>query len=241
MGTHGRTRALAAAVVAAALASAGCLNPNLNPFPPGYPPYGYPAYPGYPPYPPGDKSAPPGVDNRSGEPLVRAQYQPPPTTPPASVPLPPPNQLPVPTPQGQPQPGQQQQPGQPPGLPVNPHQLGGPTATGGRLDLKPNELPIDRAVELSKRIDEVALENAKLITRIRTLEANGLSREQALNETLREIETATAEVVKARGDLQAMRGELTSLRDRVKLAEKNELETLQKVILLLEKLLEPDE
>lgn len=237
MGTHGRTRALAAAVVAAALTSAGCLNPNLNPFPPAYPPYGYPAYPGYPPYPPADKSGPPGVDNRYGEPLVRAQYQNPPMTPPASVQLPPPNQMPIPTPPG---PQQQQPPQQPTGLP-NPHQLPGPTATGGRLDLKPNELPIDRAVELSKRIDEVALENAKLITRIRTLEAHSLSREQALNETLREVETATAEVVKARSDLQAMRGELNGLRERVKRAEENEQKTLQKMIDLLQKLLEPDE
>lgn len=233
MGTHSHTRAVAAAVVAAALASAGCLNPNLNPFPPAYPPYGYP-YPGYPPYPPADKSAPPNVDNRSGDPLVRAQYQPP-MTPPGSVPLPQPNSLPIPTPTGQ------QPPQQPPGgLPVNPNQLGGPTATGGRLDLKPNELPIDRAVELSKRIDELAAENQKLLTRIRTLEANGLSREQALNETLREVETAAAEVVKARTDLQAMRGELNAVRERLKQVEKDELETLRKVIGALERLLDDD-
>lgn len=238
MGTHGRTRALVAAVVAAALSSAGCLNPNLNPFPPAYPPYGYAAYPGYPaypPYPPADKSAPPGVDNRSGELLVRAQYQQPPMTPPGSVPLPLPNQLPIPIPPGQ-QPGQQQQPTGPP----NPHQLGGPTATGGRLDLKPNELPIDRAVELSKRLDDLTAENQKLLARIRTLEANALAREQSMNETLREVETATAEVVKARSDLQAMRTELAALRDRVKNAEANELETLEKVVKALQKLLEDE-
>lgn len=236
MGTHGHTRALAAVVVAAALASAGCLNPNLNPFPPAYPPYGYPAYPGYPPYPPADKSAPPGVDNRSGDPLVRAQYQPP-MPPPGSVQLPPPTQVPTtpPTPMPVPVPPGQQQP------PTDPHQRDGPTATGGRLDLKPNELPIDRAVELSKRMDELAVENGKLLARIKTLEANGLSREQALNETLREVETATAEVVKARSDLQAMRGELNALRDKVKQVERDELDTLRKVIAALEKLLETND
>lgn len=250
MGSHSRTRAFAAVVVAAALASAGCLNPHLNPFP-AYPPYPYP-YP-YPPQPapPTDKSAAPPVDNRTGESVARVQYQPPagptattpqPVTPPAagagagatpSTPLPAPNPLPATVPPTAPQ--QMPLPG---AAAPNPHQRDDPTLIGSRIGLRPNEMPLDRALEILRRLDELIDENKKLQVRIKTLEANGLSREDALNETLREVEKATAEVVNARNDMKTLRADLNALREKVKQVEKDELDTLNHVIKALQKLLD---
>lgn len=242
MWSHSRTRAFAAVVCAAALASAGCLNPHLNPFP-AYP-YPYPPYPPqYPAQPPADKSAPPPVDNQPKAPVVQTQHQvaaPPTVAPPAdSTPLPVPNPAPaVPPAATTPAPGAVP-PGQMP-LPVapNPHQRDSATLTGKDLRLRRDEMPIDRALEILQRLDDLIDENKRLQTRIRTLEANGLSREQALNETLREVEKATEEVVKARGDIQGLRAELNALRTKVKQVEDNELDTLKRVIAALEKVLE---
>ncbi len=222
MWSHIRTRALLAAVIAGVCASAGCFNPYLNPFQPypPYPPYGYP---------PPDKSAPPPVDNRTADSLVRAQYQPP--TPPASVGLPTP--LPVPVPPTQPQ-------AVPPprAMGGNPHERATPSVTGKDWALGPNELPIDRAAELQRRLEELVEENRKLQARMVTLEANGLSREQSLNEAIREVEKATELVMKSRADVQALRTELIALRERVKKAEDNELNTLKTVIEALKQLLD---
>ena len=218
MRSHTRTPALLA-VIAGVCASAGCLNPYLNPFP-AYPPY--PGY-GYPPQPP-DKSAPPPVDNRTAESLVRAQYQPP-----TSTPLPVPQAVPPTQPQAVPPPRM---------LGGSPHDRTTPTNTGEKFALGPNELPIDRALELQRRLDELADENKQLQARIVRLEANGLSREQALNEALREVEKATELVTKARADVQALRTELITLRERVKKTEDRELETLNKVIQALQQLLD---
>jgi hypothetical protein len=240
MWSHNRTRAFVAAVVAAALASAGCLNPHLNPFP-AYP-YPYPPYQ-YPPQPPADKSAPPPVDNHPKGPVVQTQHQvaPPPTVaPPAeSTPLPVPT--PVPPPTTTPAPAAVP-PGQPQTMPLpvapTPNVRDSATLTGKDLRLRRDEMPIDRALEILQRLDDLIDENKRLQARIRTLEANGLSREHAMNETLREVEKATEEVVKARGDIQGLRAELNALRAKVKQVEDNELDTLKKVIAALEKVLE---
>ncbi len=218
MWSHSRARAFVAAVIVGVCASAGCLNPYLNPFP-AYPPY--PGY-GYPP-PPADKSAPPPVDNRTADSLVRAQYQPP------STPLPVPQPVPPTQPQAMPPPRL---------LGGGPHDRTTPSLTGEKFALGPHELPIDRALELERRLNELADENKQLQARIVRLEANGLSREQALNEALREVERATELVTKARADVQALRNELISLRERVKKAEDRELDTLNKVIQALQQLLD---
>ena len=120
----------------------------------------------------------------------------------------------------------------------NPHEVTRPSTTGKDWALGPNEFPIDRLAELQRRLDELAEENRKLQARIVTLEANGLSREQAVNEAVREVEKATDLVMKSRADVQTLRSELIALRDRMKKAEDRELETLNKVIQTLQQLLD---
>lgn len=113
-----------------------------------------------------------------------------------------------------------------------------PTATGGRLELGPHETPMDRAVELARRIDEVNGENMKLLVRIRQLEAAAEARETALNETLRDVQNASDEVARTRTELQAVRKDLAALKARVLQVEKDETETLKAVIAAIEKLLQ---
>jgi hypothetical protein len=211
------------AAVAVASGSAGCVHPYAAPW---QPPYGYPVQ--YPPQ-PADKSRPPFTDNRStADPsVVQAQHQaaaapPVPATPappaPASTPLP-----------------------MPATAPPNPHVRTTPTAGGQALNLAPGELPIDRALELTKRIDECSAVNRYLQDRIRTMEAKAEAREQAINESLREVQVASDDVARARNEMRAVRKEIDGLRDRVKQVEAEEAETLKIVIDALEKLIKQEE
>lgn len=119
------------------------------------------------------------------------------------------------------------------------HLRGTPTAAGAGLNLAPGESPVDRAVELLRRIDAATAENQTLQSRIRALEAASVEREQALNETLRDVDKATAEVAKARGEFEQMRSEMTKLRERVRRVEEEEVETLRMILKALEGLLPP--
>ena len=64
------------------------------------------------------------------------------------------------------------------------HVLPRPSATGSMLNLAPGELPMDRAVELVRRIDEANADNQVLQARVRSLEAKANEREQAIAESL---------------------------------------------------------
>lgn len=113
-----------------------------------------------------------------------------------------------------------------------------PTATGARLGLGPNEVPADRVVELSEKVQAAKFENQALISRIRELEAVAAGRETSLFEAIREVEAASAEVSKARADLAALRAEVAAARDRLRQIEKEDVDTLKAVIAGLEKLLQ---
>ena len=113
-----------------------------------------------------------------------------------------------------------------------------PTAVGGGFELGPHETPMDRAVELGRKIELVSKENLALLARIRQLEAAAEARETALNESLRDAQIATDEATRLRNDLQAVRKDLTALKARVTQMEKDETETLKAVIAAIEKLLQ---
>jgi len=113
-----------------------------------------------------------------------------------------------------------------------------PTAVGGGFELGPHETPMDRAVELGRKIELVSKENLALLARIRQLEAAAEARETALNESLRDAQIATDEATRLRNDLQAVRKDLAALKVRVTQMEKDETETLKAVIAAIEKLLQ---
>jgi hypothetical protein len=122
--------------------------------------------------------------------------------------------------------------------PPDPTVLKRPSAVGGAWELGPNESPIDRAVELSRKIELVSKENLALLARIRQLEAQAEARETALNETLRDVQNASDEVIRTRTELQNLRKDLAALKARVMQVEKDEAETLKAVIAAIEKLLQ---
>ncbi len=156
--------------------------------------------------------------------------------------IPQPNSMPLPLPGSSPAPLGGPTSSLPPiSLPMfsaNPHQRGTPTAMGAALNLGPNEQPLDRALDLVKRIEDLLAEKQQLVGRIKQLESQAETREQALAEAMREVETAAAEVLKTKLDMQALRKEVMLLQERVKAAEENELDTLRAVIMALEKLLQ---
>ncbi len=152
----------------------------------------------------------------------------------------------MPTPTGQ---GGATPPGSPPlplpplpqGTANNPHVRDSATARGGRLDLGPNDYPIDRVLEITKRLEECAAVNQLLLSKMTALEKEGKDREAAMNETLREVDTAAAEVIRARADLSVVKRELDALKERMKRVEKEEIETLRTVIAAIEKLVKQQE
>jgi hypothetical protein len=123
----------------------------------------------------------------------------------------------------------------------NPHVRDSATARGGRLDLGPNDYPIDRVLEITRRLEECAAVNQMLMSRLTSVEKEGKERESAMNEVLRDMETAAAEVVRARADLTAVKRELDALKERLKRVEREEVETLKTVIAAVEKLVRQQE
>lgn len=113
-----------------------------------------------------------------------------------------------------------------------------PSAAGGMFELAPYETPMDRAVELARKIDQVNAENVRLLGRIRVLEKAAEDRETALNETLRDVQNASDEVTRTRLELQNVRKELAAVKARVLQVEQDEAETLKAIIAAIEKLLQ---
>lgn len=114
-----------------------------------------------------------------------------------------------------------------------------PTAVGGRLELSPWELPADRVVELTRQLDMLNALNRSLLSRIRELEATGATREQALNEAVRDVERTEAEITRIQGSLQLSKEEAAILRMRIQTIERDDVDLLKKLIPALEKIVNP--
>ncbi len=123
----------------------------------------------------------------------------------------------------------------------DPRQLPRPTATGAILNLAPGESAMDRAAELIRRADEATTENKVLQARVRSLEAKALEREQAIAESLRDVDAAAVEVTRARAEIAGLRKDIQALKLRVQQVEADETETLKLIIDALEKLLKAPE
>lgn len=167
---------------------------------------------------------------------------------PAGGQTPPPTMLPPPSflPSGQPPancpPGVPVPPGSLPGvgyggMPGDPHIRTTPTVVGGRLGLGPGEVPTDRVVALTGQLDLLAAQNRELVTRIKELDAQAATRDQAFNEALREVDSANAEVLKARGQMQSLRAEIAGLQQQLQQIEKEDIAMLKAVIAALERIL----
>jgi hypothetical protein len=120
---------------------------------------------------------------------------------------------------------------------ADPHARAYPTVTGSRAQLAPWETPADRMVELSKHLELALNQNRDLQARIKELETQGVSREQALAEAVREIDAITAEAAKTRATLQA---QILVLQGKIKQLEEEDIIFLRAVIDALGKLLPPE-
>jgi hypothetical protein len=117
---------------------------------------------------------------------------------------------------------------------------GRPTALGSQLNLRPDETVVERALELTARLNLTEEEKKALAVRVQQLEQTLEQKEKALTQSTREVQAATEEVAKARADLQRWRQEVVALRDKLRGAEKENLATLQALASVLEKFLEQE-
>jgi hypothetical protein len=148
-----------------------------------------------------------------------------------------PTALPDPQPLGPGPPGNPQ--ANKPPVPGDPHTRAVPTASGDRLNLAPWEQPTDRVLELTRRLDAAVAQNKELAARIREMESLGVSREQALAEALREVDAASAEVVRTRATLLKLRAELDAVQARLQQVESEDVKILRAMIEALDRLLPP--
>jgi hypothetical protein len=116
-----------------------------------------------------------------------------------------------------------------------------PVPHGSIFGLRPGETATERllqmqsaAMDLERENEAIRQQNAELMTQVKE------SQEQ-LMAAVREIRTARKELGLARGDLDRLRGDLLSLREKVRLAEKEHSAVLQSMGPLLQQLLESDE
>jgi chromosome segregation ATPase len=115
------------------------------------------------------------------------------------------------------------------------HMRTAPTAMGSLLQMPPNQSPIERALELSYKVESLRLENLAINQRVRVLEEGVQSRDRLLSTAARDVQDATAEVARVRRDLQTWVEELKQQQMRIRQLDKDYQELLKAVIRMLEK------
>ncbi len=121
------------------------------------------------------------------------------------------------------------------GMLDNPHQRATPTVTGSILQMPPHESPIEKALELSAKVEALRHECARLAARLLALEDDVRSRDQALKGAAGEVQAATAEVSLTREQLRSWAEELKAQEAKLRLQEQSHQEQMRAVIRTLEK------
>jgi hypothetical protein len=122
--------------------------------------------------------------------------------------------------------------------PVDPHTLPRPTAMGGMLELRPNESAVERAVALAAELEFVKGEKLTLANRLRAMEQILEARERMIREDDAQLAAAAQDVAAARAEILRLRAELDRARVKLKVVEKEDLETLRLVVNALAEYLE---
>jgi hypothetical protein len=118
----------------------------------------------------------------------------------------------------------------PPGPPVGPP---GPVNLAGY-----NQLAEYQAADLSQKLAELQDENKALLARLQGLQGLLEERERAVLTSRGEVQTATQEVAQARQELTRCRQEIASLREHVRAADKENQESMQSLVKVLESLID---
>jgi hypothetical protein len=136
---------------------------------------------------------------------------------------------------------------QPGGMPLPPltptpapGQRGAPSVVGSVLQMPPNQSPIEKALELSARVDALRVEGVRLSERLRALEEEVRTRDQYIKEAAGEVRTATAEMSATRAQLRTWADDLRAQEARLRIQEQAQTEQLRAVLRLLEKAVGPD-
>ncbi len=112
-----------------------------------------------------------------------------------------------------------------------------PTVEGQRLRLGPGESAAERAVLLAQMLDAAQAESRTLRDRVRALEFQVQEVDRARDEERKSAAQAAADAVRYRLRMEALDEEVAALRERLRRAEIQDMETLREIISVLERLL----
>jgi hypothetical protein len=106
---------------------------------------------------------------------------------------------------------------------------------------QPRTLPMNEQISMmSQRLASAEDDRKVLASRLHLIETQLEEKEKALAMATREIQESTAQVVRARNELQQWKKDTKGLRDRVATMEKENRETLETMVKTLEQVLERD-
>jgi chromosome segregation ATPase len=112
-----------------------------------------------------------------------------------------------------------------------------PAVAGKRLQTVDVETATEKALELSKKLTEAESERNRLAARVEALESSVKAKDQALELARGEIQVARTEMARARQDLEQWKLEISALRDRLRGADEENVQTLQTAVALLQQIL----
>jgi outer membrane murein-binding lipoprotein Lpp len=112
-----------------------------------------------------------------------------------------------------------------------------PSLVGTRLQTPEIETATKKALELTRRLGESEAERKQLASRVADLEAAGKEKDIALEQARTEIQSARTQMVRAREDLEEWKREITALRDKLRGADEENLQTLQTAVSLMHQIL----
>lgn len=112
-----------------------------------------------------------------------------------------------------------------------------PSVYGTRLHVPPGESAAAKVLKLTNELADSKVENEQLANRIRGLEADVDTGNQALARATREINETRTELANTRRDLEQWKQEIASMREKLDLADKDSLSTLQTTVGLLQQML----
>ena len=113
-----------------------------------------------------------------------------------------------------------------------------PTVVGHPLNLAPGESPVEKSLDLSRRLAAAEEQNLAMAAHAQHLRAQIEQRDGLLREAEKEVRTATEEVAQARAELHQYKQQLQKLRDRMRAVESDNDATLRSIITWLERLLD---
>jgi chromosome segregation ATPase len=112
-----------------------------------------------------------------------------------------------------------------------------PAVTGSRLPAADTETATEKALVLAQKLNEAVAERKRLAIRVEELEASGKVKDLALDQARAEIQSARTEMARARQELEQWKLEITALRDKLRGADEENLQTLQTAVSLLQQIL----